>query len=96
MQNDKLLPCPFCGGEAIVYTDEETNCYMIGCKSNCAVEPMTEWCETEENAIAQWNTRKPMERIVEQVEDKREEMLNDTEFDNNIVNHYSSSPSSSV
>lgn len=67
MSEIKLLPCPFCGGEAIVYEDEQYNQYMIGCKNCCAVEPMTEWT-SKENAIAQWNTRKPMQEIVERLE----------------------------
>ena len=29
-----------------------------------------------------------VEKVVEQVEDKREEMVNDTEYDNNTVNYY--------
>ena len=69
MKEVELKPCPFCGGEAIVYEDEENDCYMIGCKSCCAVEPMTEWCESKEDAIVQWNTRKPMEQIVERLDD---------------------------
>lgn len=68
MSEIKLLPCPFCGGEAIVYEDEQYNQYMIGCKNCCAVEPMTEWT-SKENAIAQWNTRKPMQEIVERLEE---------------------------
>lgn len=70
MSEIKLLPCPFCGGEAIVYEDEQYNQYMIGCKNCCAVEPMTEWT-SKENVIAQWNTRKPMQEIVERLEERR-------------------------
>ena len=68
MSEIKLLPCPFCGGEAIVYEDEQYNQYMIGCKNCCAIEPMTEWT-SKENAIAQWNYRKPMQEILERLEE---------------------------
>ena len=64
----KLLPCPFCGGEAVVY-DDDYNHYAIGCKLCCDVTPITTWEDTEEKAVAIWNTRKPMERIVERLED---------------------------
>lgn len=68
MQN-KLLPCPFCGGEAIksafswgAITDEYTiQCTMCGSR--------TKVLKLEE-AIKTWNTRKPMERIVEQLEEQ--------------------------
>ena len=68
MQN-KLLNCPFCGGEAIkvafswgAITDEYTiECKMCGTRTKVL---------KLEDAIKIWNTRKPMERIVEQLEDK--------------------------
>lgn len=73
MQNDKLLPCPFCGGEAIkvAFTwvniaDESTiDCTICGAR--------TKVLKTEE-AIKSWNTRKPMERIVEQLEKNGQKM----------------------
>ena len=66
---EKLRECPFCGSEAIIYEDHEYNdAYMVGCKGFCKVEPMTEWCKTKEEAIAQWNTRKPMDKILELLE----------------------------
>lgn len=64
----ELKKCPFCGSEAIIYEDHEYNdAYMVGCKGFCKLEPMTEWCKTKEEAIAQWNTRNPMERIVKKL-----------------------------
>lgn len=64
MQN-KLLPCPFCGGEAetrkgLHELDNWVHCLVCRSKSGSFT--------TEETAIKRWNTRKPMERIVEQLE----------------------------
>ena len=55
----KLLPCPFCGGEADIeeipgspYTDE-SYVYGVGCKE-CNIG----WYEdTKEEAIERWNRR---------------------------------------
>jgi Lar family restriction alleviation protein len=65
MQN-KLLECPFCGGEAKVLKNG-AGCYEVYC-CNCKSRQYAYAHETEEEAIEQWNTRKPMERIVEQLE----------------------------
>ena len=70
MSDIKLLPCPFCGGEAELYEQKHKQyprTYYVTCKS-CH-------CKTIESrvkgvAISGWNTRKPMERIVEQLEEK--------------------------
>ena len=68
----KLLPCPFCGGEARVRdcTREEQITIvngqmhkMCGCKDYC----VEMFGYTEEEAIKKWNTRKPMERIIERL-----------------------------
>ena len=83
--SDKLLPCPFCGGEAELYSyeaerviyDSDTLGYVdteyftkygVSCTGcNCL---MAEY-KSEEQAIAAWNTRKPMERIVKRLEEQR-------------------------
>lgn len=75
---DKLKPCPFCGGEAEVighYIKGVANNYQyfVRCKS-CKARPRS--CNTfkkKEKAIEYWNTRKPIDRIVEQLEEKIEE-----------------------
>lgn len=62
---DKLRECPFCGGEAFEYYSGsqlefcEVVCKECGCRSKR---------NTEAEAIAAWNNRKPMDRIVEQLE----------------------------
>ena len=80
MQN-KLLPCPFCGGEAekraftwANIADEVTiDCTICGVR--------TKVLKTEE-AIKIWNTRKPMERILEQLEERR------AVFDCRVCRHF--------
>lgn len=72
MQNDKLLPCPFCGGEAIqetgeriVWYDESEEFECVHC-TNCKASVEG---KTVEEVIKAWNTRKPMERIAERLEE---------------------------
>lgn len=80
----KLKPCPFCGGEAkIIHANDVTLPYRIRCKNiNCDVRPSTTWFKYEEDAITKWNTRKPMDEIVEQLEDE-----NKTAVDAAIIFH---------
>lgn len=73
MQNDKLLPCPFCGGEAELYQHYP---YMkrrvvsaVHCKK-CRANSGT-WGR-KYKAIETWNTRKPMERIIERLEEEKQ------------------------
>ena len=59
----KLLPCPFCGGEAEIHEtyDMETNevdGYFVWCNNKeCECRPETNTCFTEAEAVAAWNTR---------------------------------------
>ena len=59
----KLLPCPFCGGEAELVGD---NYHWVLCKGCLGGSHAF---ETAEDAIKAWNTRKPMERILERFEE---------------------------
>lgn len=67
MQN-KLLPCPFCNGEArLNYFESKSQIpfYQIVCgECGCKQVPSIH----REAALNAWNTRKPMESIVEQLE----------------------------
>lgn len=79
MKNEtKLLSCPFCGGEAVtaeMYNTKLKKLFPIVKCLDCECRtPMT---ETFEEAIAVWNTRKPMERILERLEEKAKEYTND-------------------
>lgn len=65
----ELKRCPFCGGEAKIdcylYFDE-FNDWFIRCTS-CFCRTRT--FKTKKSAILTWNNRKPMERIVERLEE---------------------------
>lgn len=78
MSDERLLPCPFCGGEAYInyetMVDERTIYWaQVLCKQ-CHARSCGSWRNSYTNAekkeVKAWNTRKPMERIVEQLEDK--------------------------
>lgn len=61
----ELRWCPFCGGEAYLHIHER---YGIEC-DNCGMG-LGCICDTEEEAIKRWNRREPMDKIVEQLEEK--------------------------
>ena len=77
MKNEtKLLSCPFCGGEAVtaeMYNTKLKKLFPIVKCLDCECRtPMT---ETFEEAIAVWNTRKPMERILERLEEMKKDFI---------------------
>jgi hypothetical protein len=55
-----LLPCPFCGAEAVHFENAYGTGYIIHCpeEEDCMVGPYVEM-GTEEQSIAAWNTRQP-------------------------------------
>lgn len=67
----KLKNCPFCSGEAKLwsgnidddYSDVYYDVYCTAC--NC----MTPKFHTEESAITFWNRRRPIDKIIEQLEE---------------------------
>ena len=71
---DRLRECPFCGGEVYVsredcYGNIDDN-YLVHC-DECGLQfGFINQFESEEEAIKAWNTRKPMDRIVEQLEEE--------------------------
>ena len=55
---DKLKPCPFCGGEALLHDEEYKECgiYWVGCfNADCKMHPVTADYTHEESAVAAWN-----------------------------------------
>ena len=76
MSEIKLLPCPFCGGEAFISCDTEAPidtvgrmwAYTVVCASCCARSGL---CYSVEMAKKAWNTRKPMQEIMERLEELR-------------------------
>ena len=66
----EIKRCPFCGGEAKIdcylYFDEFDD-WFIRCTS-CFCRTRT--FKTKKSAILTWNNRKPMERIVERLEEE--------------------------
>lgn len=77
MSEIKLLPCPFCGGEAHIeehkFWDEKAKgftvqTYGVVCDNCCSMS--WQHHRHKEKAIEQWNTRKPMERIKERLENE--------------------------
>ncbi len=91
MQNDKLLPCPFCGGEAEATFICDGRYNQIKCKtSKCIMNvDMPALYKSKEEAIEKWNTRKPMERIVEQLENHKncyEKVIGQVIVDNYDIN----------
>lgn len=89
MQNNKLLPCPFCGGKAELKQSHDfltgENCTYVQCTEcnvktdelNCDVpfgyehEIDRKFLNPLEVSVKTWNTRKLVERIVEQLEKEK-------------------------
>lgn len=59
MQNDKLLPCPFCGYHGTLHSIDMCNTVYAVCMK-CGSRTMD--FKNGEDAIKTWNTRKPMEQ----------------------------------
>lgn len=64
MSEIKLLKCPFCGGEAEIVGSAYKRILCKGCEIEIFI--------TEET-VKKWNTRKPMQNIVERLEEQAEE-----------------------
>lgn len=81
MSEIKLLPCPFCGGKAEIVTEKSrvgqvgrVECVKCSCKKTVLKAPNYEG-DIEKDITDSWNTRKPMERIIERLEEKKQEYL---------------------
>lgn len=70
MSENKLLPCPFCGGKADLFSWSQTPFnyqYGIECRECHTLFQINQYDTTMQDTIKQWNTRKPMERIIERI-----------------------------
>ena len=73
MSEIKLLPCPFCGGEAeYCKGDWIGKEYWVKC-TKCSCN--TSLSNNYKKPIEEWNTRKPMERIVERLEESADQCI---------------------
>lgn len=60
-EEPELLPCPFCGGEAVLVPGNflviEWRVICDHWKNKCLVKPQTLWFTTREEAVAAWSRR---------------------------------------
>ena len=68
---NELKKCPFCGGEAR-FVETYIDNGFCECKNGCV-----EQCKTmsKKEAIQEWNTRKPVDDVVEALEKRLEEQF---------------------
>ena len=103
MSEIKLLPCPFCGGEAEFVRDTErkdifqsSDYVYVRCKE-CHAQTSKIYYSAEFHKLDEeyvlvekaWNTRKPMQEIVERLE---EELVPESDYikkeDKKLVRHW--------
>lgn len=77
MSDIELKPCPFCGGEAVVHVNDGVRviCRECGASSKGLVDGYSKGRPNGsaiKGVVKAWNTRKPMERIVGQLEERKQ------------------------
>lgn len=75
MSEIKLLPCPFCGGEKVISTYNNFVPALLcgGCGAMMTI-PMSfgdTYEDKERELLRKWNTRIPMQEIVERLEESK-------------------------
>jgi Zn ribbon nucleic-acid-binding protein len=65
MSRTKLKLCPFCSGKAKIHYDY-SNFALVQC-SKCGIGTLHK--PNEVDVVKDWNTRKPMDKVVEQLEE---------------------------
>ena len=76
-QTNTLLNCPFCGGEARLQRKKRNLhgyyviCKSCGCRTSFYQYKYDSLEKLREQAIEVWNTRKPMQNIVERLEEEK-------------------------
>ena len=53
----RLLPCPFCGGDAELFIDEPKEWYVSCTNPDCGCEADLPLARTSQEAIEAWNRR---------------------------------------
>lgn len=82
----ELKRCPFCGGEAkLMRFPKCERKYVVICENEQCMASVGNYSQSKEKAIEAWNTRKPMERIVEQLEECYER-YEDLEYNEHLEN----------
>lgn len=85
MSDIELKPCPFCGGNRIIIFKTAKNrgyatCIECGARTRgCGNYEHKDDLRWKERAVRLWNIRKPMEQIVEQLEEERS-IFNNTDW----------------
>lgn len=73
-KSKQLANCPFCGGEAkLMRFPKCERKYVVICENEQCMASVGNYSYSKEKAIKAWNTRKPIERIVERLEEQAEE-----------------------
>ena len=79
-----LKCCPFCGGEAEVgLTNQHDKLFIVGCNTPMCygnINHFTMSFVSKESAINTWNTRAPMDNIVEKLEYEKKYHEKDREY----------------
>lgn len=81
---EKLKKCPFCGGEAELIKRKSNFPYIhgvwcIGCKCRTSFE------KSEEIAIEKWNNRKPVDDVLERLEELKMAEYDDSDEEPKFV-----------
>lgn len=70
----ELKKCPFCGGDAWIFKTHEETYAVMHESSDCPITSESfqgNWVyDSLEEAIKAWNTRKPIERVIERLEER--------------------------
>lgn len=87
MSELKLLNCPFCGGEVVI-SDEKIDAtrevYNFHCH-NCDMVTFYDFPNDKEKAIETWNTRTPMDNIMEKLKELKKPPFVDTPYHTGFV-----------
>ena len=67
MSRTKLKLCPFCSGKAKIHYDY-SNFALVQC-SKCGIGTLHK--PNEVDVVKDWNTRKPMDKVVEQLKHRQ-------------------------